>query len=156
MEKAKDLIAEDPAILDAVYNTLKEVAFDFSQYNGVLLGDDFLKVFGGDPEAIKRLGLEKGVSYIVMVLNDGYYLNQVEMSGKKYNIFKTQTTATTRIIRVVDGKIMYSGSVQGVAGQGGSEQKAVINGFRKASEAMANKLQQDIGQINEALAGTPE
>ncbi len=153
MEKAGDRIQEDPVILDSVYNRLKEMAFDFSQYNGVLLGDAFMKVFGGDPSEIRRMGLEKEVSYLVMVLNDGYYVNQVELGGKKYNIFKSQTTATTRIIRVSDGKIMYSGTVQAVGGQGGSEEKAVLDGFRNAAQAMAEKLDADYPEIDSALAG---
>jgi hypothetical protein len=153
MERAGERIQDDPVILDAVYNRLKDMAFDFSQYNGVLLGDAFMKVFGGDPEAIRSMGLEKEVSYLVMVLNDGYYVNQVELSGKKYNIFKSQTTATTRIIRVSDGKIMYSATVQAVGGQGGSEDKAILDGFRNASQAMAEKLSTDYPEIDRVLAG---
>lgn len=153
MEKAGEKIQDDPVILDAVYNRLKDMAFDFSQYNGVLLGNDFMKVFGGDPSSIKRMGLEKEVSYLVMVLNDGYYVNQVELGGKKYNIFKSQTTATTRIIRVSDGKIMYSGTVQAVGGQGGTEDKAILDGFRNAAQAMAEKLDMDYPDIDKVLAG---
>jgi hypothetical protein len=153
MEKAGEKIQDDPVILDSVYNRLKDMAFDFSQYNGVLLGDAFMKVFGGDPNEIRRMGLEKEVSYLVMVLNDGYYVNQVELGGKKYNIFKSQTTATTRIIRVSDGKIMYSGTVQAVGGQGGSEEKAILDGFRNAAQAMAEKLAADYPEIDQVLAG---
>ena len=153
MEKAGERIQDDPVILDSVYNRLKDMAFDFSQYNGVLLGDAFLKVFGGDPNEIRRMGLEKEVSYLVMVLNDGYYVNQVELGGKKYNIFKSQTTASTRIIRVSDGKIMYSGTVQAVGGQGGSEDKAILDGFRNAAQAMSEKLDTDYPEIDRVLAG---
>jgi hypothetical protein len=153
MEKAGEMIQDDPVILDSVYNRLKDMAFDFSQYNGVLLGDAFMKVFGGDPDEIRRLGLEKEVSYLVMVLSDGYYVNQVELGGKKYNIFKSQTTATTRIIRVSDGKVMYSGTVQAVGGQGGSEDKAILDGFRNAAQAMAEKLEADYPEIDGVLAG---
>jgi len=153
MEKAGEMIQNDPVILDSVYNRLKDMAFDFSQYNGVLLGDAFIKVFGGDPNEIRRMGLEKEVSYLVMVLNDGYYVNQVELGGKKYNIFKSQTTATTRIIRVSDGKIMYSGTVQAVGGQGGSEDKAILDGFRNAAQAMSEKLDVDYPEIDRVLAG---
>lgn len=156
LEKAGDLVAEDPVILDAVYNKLKGVAFDFSQYNGKLLGEDFLKVFGGDPKTIRRMGLEQEVSYLVMVLSDGYNISQVELAGKKYNIFKSQTNATTRLIRVSDGKIMYSGSVQGVSGQGGSREKAVLDGFRNAAAAMAEKLQQELAEIKRVLAGAAD
>jgi hypothetical protein len=153
MEKAGEKIQDDPIILDSVYNRLKDMDFDFSQYNGVLLGDEFMKVFGGDPAAIRKLGLEKEVSYLVMVLNDGYYVNQIELGGKKYNIFKSETTATTRIIRVSDGKIMYSGTVQAVGGQGGTEGKAILDGFRKAAAAMAEKLDAEYPEIDRVLSG---
>jgi len=151
LEKAATDVSADPVILDKVFNRLKAVAFDFSQYNGVLLGEEFMRVFGGDPAAIKKLALEKGVSYLVLVLNDCYLVKQLELEGKKYNIFKSQTTATTRIIRVSDGKILYSGSVQGVTGQGGSLDKAVIDGYRQAAEAMSAKLSEDLPQIKNAF-----
>jgi len=153
MERAGAKVAEDPVILDAVFNRLKGVTFDFSQYNGKLLGEQFLTVFGGDPQAIRKMGLEKEVSYLVMVLNDGYNVSQVELQGKKYNIWKSQTTATTRVIRVADGKIMYSGTVQAVAGQGGSVEKAVLDGFRIAAAAMADKIAQDLAEIERVLTG---
>ncbi|MBN1834500.1 MAG: hypothetical protein JW820_01555 [Spirochaetales bacterium] len=153
MEKAGDTVQQDPVILDSVYNALKAIAFDFSQYNGILLGEEFMKVFGGDPQAIRRLGLETEVSYLVMVISDGYNVSQVELAGKKYNIFKSQTTATTRIIRVEDGKILYSGTVQAVPGQGGAADKAVLDGLRNAAQAMADKLQGEMRQIDKALAG---
>ena len=153
LERAGNRPAEDPVILDSVYNELKEVSFDFSQYNGQLLGEEFLAVFGGDPQAIRRLGLQKEVSYLVMVLNDGYGVSQVELAGKKYNIWKSQTTATTRLIRVADGKVMYSGTVQAVAGQGGSAEKASLDGLRNAASAMADKIAQDLPEIQRVLSG---
>lgn len=153
LERSPDQVMGDPVILDAVYNRLKSVAFDFSHYNGVLMGDTFQKVFGGDLREIQNLGLEKGVSYLVMVLNEGQSVNQLEMGGKKYNIYKSQTNATTRIIRISDGKILYSGTVQGVDGQGGSREKAAIDGLRNASQAMADKLAGDLPRIVEILSG---
>ena len=153
LERSADQVMPDPVILDTVFNRLKTVAFDFSHYNGQLLGDSFLKVFGGDPQEIRKLGLEKGVSYLVMVLNDGQAVNQLEMNGKKYNIFKSQTNATTRIIRISDGKVLYSGAVQGVDGQGGNREKAAIDGLRNAAKAMEDKLAGDLPRIMELLSG---
>ncbi len=153
LERAGDYVAQDPVILDAVYNGLGEVGLEFSQYNGLLLGQEFMRVFGGDPDSIRRMGVEKEVSYLVMVLNDTYSVDQVELDGRKYNIFKSRTTATTRIIRVSDGKILYSGTVQGIAGQGGRADRAVIDGLRRAAEAMADKLRAEVGKINQALSG---
>jgi len=153
MERAGAKAAEDPVILDAVFNTLKAVTFDFSQYNGQLLGGEFMAVFGGEPQAIRKLGLEKEVSYLVMVLNDVYDVSQVELAGKKYNIWKSQTTATTRVIRVADGKILYSGTVQAVPGQGGSAEKAVLDGFRSAAAAMGDRIAEDLSEIERVLVG---
>jgi hypothetical protein len=153
LERAGQKIQDDPLILDAVYERLKGLSFDFSQYNGVLLGEQFARVFGGDPEAIKTMGLDREVSYLVLVLDDGYYVNQVELNGRTYNIFKSRTSATTRIIRVSDGKIMYSAKVQAVAGQGGSEEEAVLDGFRNAAQAMAEKLEADYPEIERVLSG---
>jgi hypothetical protein len=151
MERSPAGANQPPIILDQVYNTLKGVAFDFSQYDGTLLGDDFMKVFSGDPQAIKDLGMKKDVSYLVMVLNDCYSAVQVVVGDVKYNIFKSMTTATTRIIRVVDGKILYSAAVQSVAGQGGATDKAIIDGFKNAATAMAAKLKTDLPEINKVL-----
>jgi hypothetical protein len=144
--------SQPPLILDPVYNALKGVAFDFSHYDGVLMGDAFMRVFSGDPKAIQALAMQKEVSYLVVVLNDCTAVNQVVLDGKTYNIFKSQTTATTRIIRVADGKILYSGAVQGVAGQGGDAAKAGIEGLRKAATEMADKLTKDLAEINAVLA----
>jgi hypothetical protein len=152
LERHPKGVNQPPIILDPVFNTLKGVAFDFSHYDGVLMGDAFMKVFSGDPKAIQALGMQKDVSYLVMVLNDCIAVNQVVLDGKTYNIFKSQTTATTRVIRVVDGKILYSTAVQGIAGQGGDTGKALLDGFRKASEAMSGKLSKDLPEISSALA----
>jgi hypothetical protein len=152
LEKSSTGTNQPPVILDSVYNTLKGVTFDFSQYDGTLLGAEFTKVFAGEPAAIKSLGMKKDVSYLVMVLNDCYAATQLELDGKKYNLYKSQTTATTRIIRVADGKILYSGQVQGVSGQGGTVDKAILDGYKNAAVGMASKLQSDLKEINAALA----
>jgi hypothetical protein len=151
LERHPKGVNQPPIILDPVFNTLKGVAFDFSHYDGVLMGDAFMNVFSGDPKAIQALGMQKDVSYLVMVLNDCIAVNQVVLDGKTYNIFKSQTTATTRVIRVADGKILYSGAVQGIAGQGGDTGKALLDGFRKAAEEMAAKLRRELPEIGSAL-----
>jgi hypothetical protein len=143
---------QPPLILDAVYNALRGVAFDFSNYDGVLAGEAFGRVFAGDPKAIQALGMQKEVSYLVVVLNDCTAVSQVVLDGKTYNIYKSQTTATTRIIRVADGKILYSGTVQGVTGQGGDAAKAAADGLRRAATEMGSKLTQELALISATLA----
>jgi hypothetical protein len=153
LERAGATIVEDPVVLHAVYGKIKGVAFDFSFYNGKLLGEEFLAVFGGDPQAIRKLALETDVSYLVMLLNDAYNVSQIELQGKKYNIWKAQASCSARVIRVADGKILYSGQVQAVAGQGGTSEKAALDGLRNAASAMQDKVAQDLPEIERALAG---
>ncbi len=85
--------------------------------------------------------------------NDAYYVKQVELNGKKYNLFKSKTNATTRVIRAADGAVLYSGTVQNVDGQGNTEDKAFVDGFRAAATEMAKKLDADLAEIRRALLG---
>jgi hypothetical protein len=142
---------QPPVILDSVYNVLKSGTFDFSHYDGSLLGDEFMRVYSGDPQAIQALGMKKEVSYLVLVLNDCYAANQVVLDGKAYNLYKSQANATTRVIRVADGKILYSKDIQGITGQGGTSEKAILDVYRNSAAEMASRLASDIAEINTAL-----
>ncbi len=154
LEKSKFGVSSDPVILDTVYNKLQGISFDFSQYNGALSPDQFMLVFNGEPEAIEKLGVKKDVSYIVSVLNDCYLVSQLVFKGKKYQIYKSKTNATVRIIRVSDGKILYSLTVQNVSGQGNTEEKAVIDGYRKSATQIGKELEAQIDKIKGALLGS--
>ena len=161
MERSSLGVGEDPYILDPVFNRLKELEFDFSLYNGVLSPDDFMKVYEGERDTIGKLGLEGDVSYLVVVFNDTYSVRQVEMNGKKYNIFISEARATTRIIRVEDGKMMYQTTVERSKkknnnGQGGSIEKAVWDVQSKISADMAEALAAGFHEIRKAMMGGEE
>ncbi|MBN1797841.1 MAG: hypothetical protein JW822_04665 [Spirochaetales bacterium] len=154
-ESAPDFISDHPFIFDTAYKTLKNIDFDFTQYNGVLMGKEFLKVFGGDIGAIKKLALEQGVPYLVMVYNDCYRLNKAHAD---FEIYISEVKATLRIIRVADGKILfetvaYADKAHDNPGQGSSMEKARNNGFQKAAKELESDLKKKFKQINEALLG---
>jgi hypothetical protein len=154
-ESAPDFVSDHPFIFDATYKTLEKIEFDFTQYNGVLMGKEFLKVFGGDINAIKKLALEQGVPYLVMVYNDCYRLNKAHAD---YEIYISEVKATLRIIRVADGKIIfetvaYADKAHDNPGQGSSMEKARNNGFQKAAKELESNLKKKFSQINEALLG---
>jgi len=153
LERAGERVVENPLILDAVFNRLKGLDFDFSQYDGQLLGEEFQAVFGGEPQAVRRLALAKEVSYLVVALNDAHQLSQVELEGRKYNIWKSRVTATTRLVRVAAGKVLYSATVQDAGGQGGSAEKAALDGLRNAASAMGERIAGDLQEIRRLLAG---
>ena len=158
MERSEQGISEDPYVLDPVFAQLKELDFNLSLYNALLSPDDFLRVYEGDKESIARMSLIEGTSYLVVILNDCYSVRQLEMDGKKYNIYVADARATTRIIRVEDGKIMYQNAVErskseGTHGQGGTQEKAILDVIRKISEDMANSLGEEFSEITKALTG---
>jgi hypothetical protein len=159
LEKSQDGVSADPLIFNPVYGKLKNVAFDFTMYNGSLMGDAFMKVYGGDTAAIRQLSLEKGVSYLVVVLNDCFNVYQPEFNGKPMKAFISEARATLRIVRVADGKILYETKVSrqksdNTHAQGGTRQGAIVNALRSAAEEMEKKLGGEIGQISRIMTGT--
>ena len=161
LERSPLGVSEDPYIVDPVFNRIKELEFDFSLYNGVLSPESFMRVFEGDIKTIAALGLDPDVSYLVVVFNDSYSVRQVELNGKKYDIFVSEARATTRIVRVEDGKIMYQTVVErskkdGTHGQGGSEEKAVWDVQGKISEDMAEALAAGFSEIRGVMLGNEE
>ncbi len=107
------------------------------------------------------MGLEEGISYLVVLLNDCYSVRQLELGGRKLNLFVSDAKATTRIIRVADGKIMYQKSVElskskNTHGQGGSEEKAILDVLRQAAQAMAKAVDASFAEIRESMTGETE
>jgi len=152
LERGPDYIAEDPQIFNPVYTRLKDMEFDFIPYNGRLIQDGFMKVFGGDLASIKKLALEQNVPYLIMVLNDCYRASQVE--GRR--LYVGEGTATLRIIRVADGKILfeaigYADRDHDTYGQGNSTQTAMRNVFVNGAEQLQAELARKKKEINRAL-----
>jgi hypothetical protein len=153
MDNGSVYVSAEPVVLDRAFNVLKRIEFQYTPYNGKLLGEQYMKVFGGDLGAIAALGLEEGVSYLVMVLSDAYSVKQVELNGKKYDIFKSKSNGTVRVIRTADGVIQYSGTVQSIDGQANTAEKAAIDGFRNTADKLAEKLEADLQEIARSLVG---
>ncbi|RPJ07078.1 MAG: hypothetical protein EHM28_08395 [Spirochaetaceae bacterium] len=152
-ERAGDFISDDPLIFNKTYDVLKKNKFDFVPYNGKLMGDNFLKVFGGDLAAIKSLTLAKDATYLVMVFSDCYSIRQSDL---RYAIYTADAKATLRIIRITDGKIMFEAVVSfdhdhGTHSQGGSVAAVRGNAFRRLAEAMETELGNRINEINTIL-----
>jgi hypothetical protein len=161
LERSEHGVAEDPYILPPVFETLKKLEYDFSLYNGVLSPEDFMHIYAGKAASIGKLDLEEGISYLVVLLNDCYSVRQLELGGRKLNLFVSDAKATTRIIRVADGKIMFQKSVElsknrNTHGQGGSEAKAVLDVLRRASHAMAEALEASFVEIRRSMTGELE
>ncbi|HUV07198.1 MAG TPA: hypothetical protein VMX75_05680 [Spirochaetia bacterium] len=158
LERSKDWISPDPLILNPVLDKLKELDFDFALYNGILSPSDFMQVYAGEADAVSRLQLNEGMSYLVVVLNDCFDVRQLEVGGKKLNLYVSDARATIRIIRTADGKIMFQTSVEqtksrGSHGQGGNRDVAVLDALTRTSEAMSRTLEAAFPQIKRIMTG---
>jgi hypothetical protein len=161
LERSKQGVSEDPYILSPVFETLKKLDYDFSLYNSYLSTDEFARIYAGERESIARLALEEGISYLIVLLNDCYSVRQLEMGGRKLNLFVSEAKATTRIIRVADGKVMFQKSIERSKsnnnhGQGGSEEKAILDALRQASHEMARALDSSFAEVRKSLTGESE
>ena len=161
LERYEGGIAEDPLILSPVFDQLSELDFDISQFDAGLTPGEFMKIYGGDGKTITAMGLEGDVSYLIVVLNDCTSVRQLEMGGRKMNLFISDARATARIIRISDGKIMYQTSVEnskarGNHGQGGSQYVAIQDVLRRTSSAMVETLAQDFPQISRIMLGSKD
>jgi hypothetical protein len=158
LEKSELGASSDPGMADAVFNSLKAVDFQFSVFNGSFKEEQFGKVFGGDKDAISKLGLAEGVSYLVAVYSECYSVNQQVFNGKKYDMYISEARATTRVIRVADGKVLYDTKIvrdhaHSTHGQGNSKEKAILNVLNLTTDDMTAKIKEDFSEIDKALTG---
>jgi hypothetical protein len=151
LERTPTAIVQPPAVLDAVFNALRGVNLDFSHFDGALAPREFEKLFAGDRSAIAALGLGEDVAYLVTVLNECPRTSQIVLQGKAMNLWKAPTSATVRLIRALDGKILFSGTAEG-AGQGGTAEKAAFDGLSAAASAIAQLISDRLPEIEAALA----
>jgi hypothetical protein len=151
LERTPAAVVQPPVVLDAVFNALRGVSLDFSHFDGALAPREFQKLFAGDRSAIAALGLGEDVAYLVTVLNDCTRITQIVVQGKAMNLWKAPTSATVRLIRAADGKILFSGTAE-AAGQGGTGEKAASDGLSAAASAIANLIAGRLPEIEAALA----
>lgn len=152
LERTPTGVVQPPVILDAVFNAIKGVNLDFSQYDGALAPERFLTCFAGDPAAIRALGLENDTVYLVMALNECTQTVQIVAQGKALNMWKAPTNATIRIIRASDGKVLFS-AIANETGQGNTPEKAALDGLARAVPAARTIIESRLAEIRAALAG---
>ncbi|MBN1523499.1 MAG: hypothetical protein JW904_03345 [Spirochaetales bacterium] len=158
VEKAEDFVSDNPIIFSSVYKEIKEIKYDFVPFNGNLLGDKLSRVFNGDLDAIKTLTLEKNMPYLVMVYSDCYKIQQqLSYEGRPMNMYTALARSTMRIIRVVDGKILYEEVVYvdrnqpDDHAQGNSVVAVRVEAFTRLSEKMSKNIKSNFKKIESIL-----
>jgi hypothetical protein len=140
--------SDNPQIVDAAIAVLKPAGLQLAPYNGKLAPDGFRLAFGGDAKALAAFGVE--APYTAFILVEATDIRQMELNGKKYNIYTCAVKATFRLVRS-DGTVVFALPLDPVKGQGGTRESAVADGYKRAREALAPALQGSLQGIRDAL-----
>ncbi|MBL8966598.1 MAG: hypothetical protein JNG85_06285 [Spirochaetaceae bacterium] len=150
LETSESGASDNPQTVDAVVQALKPLGLQFVAFNGKLADDAFKKAFGGDRAALGSFGADAKAPYVAFVLVEADKSRQMELNGKKYNIFTTQARATFRLIRA-DGTVVYALPLDGIKGQGGTPEAAALDGIKRAREALVPEIEKRLEAMKSSL-----
>lgn len=140
--------SDNPQVVDATIAVLKPAGLQLAPFNGKLAPEAFRQAFGGDTKALASLGAE--APYTAFILVETADLRQMELNGKKYNIYTAMAKATFRLVRA-DGTVVFGLPLDAIKGQGGTREAAVADGYKRAREALVPAIQDSLPKIKEAL-----
>ncbi len=143
--------SDNPRSVDAAAVVLKQAGLQVLPYNAKLADEDFRKAYGGDSGALLALGIDASSPYAGLILVEVAAAKQVELNGKKYNIFTAMAGLNLRLLRS-DGTVLFTLPIDGVKGQGSSKEVAVGDAFRRASEALGPALRKRLDEIRTSLS----
>jgi hypothetical protein len=142
--------SDTPGTVDAVATVLKEAGLESQPFNAKLAPEAFRKAYGGDVKALGSLGVNSASPYAAFVLVEVAPARQMELNGKKYNIFTAAASVNFRLVRT-DGSIVYSLPIDGVKGQGGNKEAAVSDAYKRARNVLDPQLRRRLDEIRDAL-----
>jgi hypothetical protein len=151
LESCESVPSDTPGTIDAVASVLKETGLSILPFNANLAPESFRKAYGGDVEALSSLGVNPSSPYAAFVLVEVAEPRQMEMNGKKYNIFTAAATVCFRLVRA-DGSIVYSQPIDGVKGQGGNREAAIADTYKRARSYIGPELRKRLDAIQNSLA----
>ena len=120
------------------------------------MGKDFDLLYNGSRELAGRIGNDTGVSYLFILMIDCYDVRQISMNGKAYDIFSSYATAGLRVVRVSDGRIVYSLAVEKVRGQGNDTESSVRDVFAKSRQELSSALKMKLSELGTAIKSSSE
>lgn len=150
LESSELGMSDNPRSVDPVAKALKLTGMQVSPFNAKLAEDGFRKAYSGDARALSALGVDALSPYAALVLVEVAPARQMELNGKKYNIFTAGATLSFRLLRS-DGTIAYSVPIDGIKGQGGNKEAAVADAYKRAGEAIGPELQKRLDELKSAL-----
>jgi hypothetical protein len=151
LESSEAGVSDNPGTVDPVAAVLRQLGLQVLPFNAKLAIEDFRKAYGGETSALSALGVDASSPYAAFILVEVANARQMELNGKKYDIFTAAAALTFRLVRA-DGSIAYSLPVGGLRGQGGTKEAAIGDAYRRAREAIGPELQKRADAIKDSLA----
>lgn len=151
LESSELGLGQNPQSADAVAAVLEQAGLQTYAASAAPAKEDFLRAFDGDRAALSALGADASLPYLGLVMIEVGSSRQVELNGKKYNIFTAAAKISFRLLRG-DGSVVLSRAVDGVKGQGANKEAAVADAYRRSREALSEELQKGLESLRSALA----
>lgn len=151
LERTPAGASANPRVLDAVATALKPLGVEVAPFNGTLMPDRFESAFGGNAAALSSLAGSVKAGYFALVLVDVAKPSRMEYQGKVYNIFIAAAKATLRVVRA-DGTVVFAEVLDGVKGQGGTEQAAIDDCLVKLRDGLTGVVGSKTAAIKKAFS----
>jgi hypothetical protein len=141
---------DNPEIVDAVASVIKRTGMQIVPFNAQLAVDDFRGAYSGDIKALASLGVDAASPYAAFILVEVAPARQMELNGKKYNIFTAAATVNFRLLRA-DGSIAYALPIDGIKGQGGTAEASIADAYKRARDSIGPELQKRLDALQDSL-----
>ena len=150
LESSELGVSDSPRTVDPAAAVLKQTGLEVLPFNAKLAPDDFRDAYSGQAKALAALGVDAASPYAAFVLVEVAPARQMELNGKKYNIFTAAASLNFRLVRS-DGTIVYSLPIDGLKGQGGTAEASVADAYKRAGDALGPELQKGLDDLTAAL-----
>jgi hypothetical protein len=150
LESSEAGVSDNPGTVDSVAAVLKQTGLQILPFNAKLATESFQRAYGGEIKALSSLGINAASPYAAFVLVEVAPARQMELGGKKYNIYTAAAKLSFRLLRA-DGSIVYSLPIDGLKGQGGTKEAAISDAYKRARDAIGPELQKRLDDIQDAL-----
>jgi hypothetical protein len=142
--------SDNPLSADAAAEAIKRAGMQVQPINAKTSLEHFRGAFAGDAKELAALGIDASSPYAALVLVEVAPARQMELNGKKYNIFTAIASASFRLLRS-DGSIVFSLPVEGIKGQAANKEAAVADSYRRTRDALSAALQKKDAELKSAL-----
>ena len=150
LESSEFGTSDNPRTADVAAQVLKQTGLQVQPSNAKLADADFRRAYAGDAKSLAALGVDASSPYAGLILVEVAPARQMELNGKKYNIYTAVAGLKFRLIRS-DGSAVFSLPLDGFKGQGASKEVAIADAYRRVAESLGSELQKRLEDIRNSL-----